>query len=287
MRLSVVIPCYNSADTLSELLESLEIQECNYPWEIIIADNGSTDNTIEAALSFSDKFKNFKVITADEKKGCGYARNQGVECSCGDYLLFCDSDDVVGKNWLATMAGAFLNYDFIACRWEIEELNDGSVVRSRGKGQTKGLMDFAVVRYLPYASGGTLGIKKSIHEKIGGFDESDILEDIDYCWRVQLAGTDLHFIADTVMHMRYRPNMWKTLKQSINWASYNVLLYKKYKNKGMPEYSHKQSLVTLYRYFKKLYQLFSEKYKQRYIWKTGMILGSIWGSIKYHIFLIH
>lgn len=286
-KLSIIIPCYNSADTLDELLESLESQECSYPLEIIIADNGSTDNTIETALRFSDKFKNFKIIAAVEKKGCGYARNKGVECSSGDYLLFCDSDDVVGRNWLATMVAAFMEYDFIACRWEIEELNDESVVRSRGKGQTEGLMDFAIVEYLPFASGGTIGIKRSIHEKVGGFDEGDILEDIDYCWRVQLAGTGLHFVSDAVMHMRYRSTMWKTLKQSVSWATYNVKLYKKYKNKGMPDYSCKQSLVTLYRFFKKLPQLFSEKYKQRYIWKTGMILGSILGSFKYRIFVIH
>lgn len=287
MRLSIIIPCYNSADTLIELLKSLERQECSYPCEIIIVDNGSTDNTFETALGFSDKFKNFKVVVADENKGCGYARNKGVKCSSGDCLLFCDSDDVVGKNWLATMAAAFLKYDFIACRWEIEKLNDESVVRSRGKGQTEGLMDFAIVKYLPYASGGTLGIKRSIHEKIGGFDESDILEDIDYCWRVQFTGTDLHFITDAVMHMRYRCNMWETFKQSKNWASYNVLLYKKYLNKGMPEYTHKQSLVILYRFLKKLYYLFSPKYRQSYIWKAGKIFGSILGSFKYHIFIIH
>lgn len=137
MKISIVIPCYNSADTIHELLESLESQECDYPWEIIIVDNGSTDNTMTVVNKFSDRFKNFKVISAVQKKGAGYARNKGVESSKGGYILFCDSDDVVGENWLSTMADSFLKHDFIACRWDIEKLNDESVVSSRGEDKQK------------------------------------------------------------------------------------------------------------------------------------------------------
>ena len=288
MKLSIVIPTYNAEDTIHELLEALEAQECSYPWEVIIINNGSTDNTVETVQAYCDRFKNIQLYSADQKQGCAYARNRGVEYCSGDYILFCDSDDVVGENWLAGMAEAFLKHDFIACRWEVERLNDESLVRSRGEGQTEGLMHFTVAEYLPFASGGTIGIKKSIHEMIGGFDESfKYLQDVDYCWRVQLEGIDLHLVPDVVMHMRYRDDMWETLVQSINWATYNIKLYKKYSDKGMPKYTRKQSLVTLYRFVKKFPQLFSSIYRERYIWKFGMIIGSIKGSIKYNEFIIH
>lgn len=288
MKLSIVIPTYNSEDTIPELFESLEAQECDYPWEVIIIDNGSSDNTVEVCHNYRKRFENFQLHSADQIKGCAYARNRGVEYSSGDYILFCDSDDVVGENWLSVMSEAFLKHDFIACRWEVERLNNESLVRSRGEGQTKGLMDFTIAEYLPFASGGTIGIKKSIHKVIGGFEESfKYLQDVDYCWRVQLEGMELHLVPDVVMHMRYRDNMWETFLQSVNWASYNIKLYKKFSDQGMPKYTFKQSLVTLYRFLKKFPQLFSGTYRERYIWKIGMIIGSIQGSIKYHEFLIH
>lgn len=288
MKVSIVIPCYNSGNTIHELLDSLLIQECKYPWEIIVADNGSTDNSLDVVKSYTDKFDSLKIVKANGKKGAAYARNAGVANSKGDHILFCDSDDVVDDNWLKEMTKAFQHYDFIACRWEIEKLNSSSVVKTRGEGQTHGLMDFAIVKYLPHASGGTLGIKKSIHEKIGGFDESYLfLQDTDYCWRVQLDGTKLKFVPDAIMQMRYRENLWQTYLQSVHWATDDIKLYKNYLSEGMPLYPSKQSAVTFYRFIKKLPDLFSDKRRQSFIWKAGMIFGSIRGSVKYRKFLIH
>lgn len=288
MKVSIVIPCYNSGDTVQELLDSLLKQECNYPWEIIVADNGSTDNSLDIINRYVNKFDYLKIVIANRKKGAAHARNVGVENSSGSYILFCDSDDVVGDNWLKEMTNAFRDYDFIACRWEIEKLNSAYVVKTRGKGQTDGLIDFSIVKYLPHASGGTLGIKKSIHEKIGGFDESYLyLQDTDYCWRAQLSGTKLTFVLGAIMHMRYRESLWQTYLQSVHWATDDIKLYKNYLNKGMPLYHNKQSGVTLYRFLKKFPYLFSDKRRQSFIWKAGMIFGSVKGSLKYRKFLIH
>lgn len=141
--------------------------------------------------------------------------------------------------------------------------------------------------YYPHASGGTLGIKKNIHERIGGFDEEfRYVGDTEYCWRVQREGIKLHFVADAVMHMRYRPNLWETMLQAVKWATYNIKLYKKYLGRGIPEYSHRQSVFTLKKFLKKFPQLFSNEHRQRYIRRLGMIIGSIIGSIKYRIFII-
>jgi len=288
MKVSIVIPCYNSGNTIHELLDSLLKQECKYSWEVIVADNGSTDNSLDVVKRHIHKFDSLKIVSASRKRGAAYARNIGVENSSGEFILFCDSDDVVGDDWLKEMTNAFVQHDFIACRWEIEKLNSASVVKTRGEGQTEGLMDFAIVKYLPHASGGTLGIKKSIHDRIGGFDESFLyLQDTDYCWRVQLNGTKLSFVAGAIMHMRYRENLWQTYLQSVHWATDDIKLYKNYLDRGMPLYPTKQSAVTFYRFMKKLPDLFLDKRRQSFIWKAGMIFGSIRGSLKYRKFLIH
>jgi len=288
MKVSIVIPCYNSGDKIHELLDSLLKQECKHSWEVIVADNRSTDDSLDVVKKYIHKFDSLKIVSANRKRGAAYARNIGVENSSGEYILFCDSDDVAGKDWLKEMTNAFVQHDFIACRWEIEKLNSSSVVKTRGEGQTHGLMDFAIVKYLPHASGGTLGIKKSIHNRIGGFDESYLyLQDTDYCWRVQLNGTKLNFVPDAIMHMRNRENLWQTYLQSVHWSTDDVRLYKKYLDKGMPLYPKKQSCVTLYRYTRKIPDLFSDKRRQSFIWKTGMIFGSLKGSLMQLMFIIH
>lgn len=52
--------------------------------------------------------------------------------------------------------------------------------------------------------GNNLGIKRSLHDAIGGFDESILLlEDVDYCWRIQEAGMKLHYAPDALLHFRF------------------------------------------------------------------------------------
>ncbi|MGB3651561.1 MAG: glycosyltransferase, partial [Rivularia sp. (in: cyanobacteria)] len=52
MKLSVVIPCFNAANTIAAQLEAFTKQQCSEPWEIIIADNGSTDETLEIVKQY-------------------------------------------------------------------------------------------------------------------------------------------------------------------------------------------------------------------------------------------
>lgn len=68
-----------------------------------------------------------------------------------------------------------------------------------------------------------------LHEAVGGFDESlPYLHDTDYCWRIQLAGTELHFVPEAVVHIRTRHTLPGIFRQARNWAEYNVLMYKRY-----------------------------------------------------------
>lgn len=91
-RVSVVVPTYNSSDTLERCLES--IQKQNYPfYEIIVVDNYSTDSTIETA-------KKNGAETISRRGNAASARNVGIAKSSGEYLLFLDSDQTVSKTLL-------------------------------------------------------------------------------------------------------------------------------------------------------------------------------------------
>ena len=89
-QISYIIPSHNGENYLSACVESILCQK-NVPFEIIIVENGSEDNTFELALSLSEKDSRIRVFRSE--KGVSNARNVGIEMSRGSYLCFVDQDD--------------------------------------------------------------------------------------------------------------------------------------------------------------------------------------------------
>ena len=96
--ISLILPIYNVEEYLNECLESILNQSyCDY--ELLIVDDGSTDSSLHIARGYSEKFKDIKVFT-QENKGVSEARNLALKNAKGDYILFIDSDDFLRKDML-------------------------------------------------------------------------------------------------------------------------------------------------------------------------------------------
>jgi hypothetical protein len=94
-RVSVVIPTYNRASYLIEAVESVLAQTYR-DFEVIVIDDGSTDNTPEVASGFPPEVKYFR----QENQGQSASRNRGIKLAQGEYTIFLDSDDVLLENTL-------------------------------------------------------------------------------------------------------------------------------------------------------------------------------------------
>ncbi|MDT8878310.1 glycosyltransferase family 2 protein [Halomonas saccharevitans] len=101
MKLSIVIPAYNVESYLYEALSSVFSQTVE-PSEVIVINDGSTDETLKIAETFYHKHLNYKVYTT-RNRGLGLARNYGMEKSSGDYIYFFDSDDVLDARFIERM----------------------------------------------------------------------------------------------------------------------------------------------------------------------------------------
>lgn len=285
IKLSVIIPCYNGAMTIACQLQALSSQNCSEPWEIIISNNGSTDNSMEIVESYRHKLPNLRVVDASSRKGQPYALNAASRAAAGESLLFCDADDQVAPGWLAGMGKALSKYDFVACRWEDRKLNEHKFCGNHA--QHYGLQPYSYPPYLPHAGGGTLGVKRALYDTVGGFDESLIyLHDTDLCWKIQLTGKKLHFVPDAVIHIRSRKTLQGVYRQSLGYSEYKVLLYKKYRGLGMPKLTMKQ-MITNWLYLVNLFiQIRNSQDLVIFTRRLGSCMGRLKGSIKYRVFAL-
>ncbi|HBK82712.1 MAG TPA: hypothetical protein DDZ41_03810 [Flavobacterium sp.] len=95
MKLSVIIPVYNAQNTIEKCVESIVLQKSNWSdIEIIICNDGSTDNSQEVLNALSSQY-NWVIVAHLEKKGVSEARNYALSKVTGDYVWFIDSDDYV------------------------------------------------------------------------------------------------------------------------------------------------------------------------------------------------
>jgi len=90
---SFIVPCLNEEKHIGKLLQSIYENVKNVNYELIIVDNGSTDNSIEIIKSYNAK------LVIDKNKTIGGLRNVGAELSVGDFLIFLDADTIITKNW--------------------------------------------------------------------------------------------------------------------------------------------------------------------------------------------
>jgi glycosyltransferase involved in cell wall biosynthesis len=234
--LAVVIPCKNGEATLGEQLAAVAVAGARWPgpWEVVVADNGSTDRSRQVAESFSGdgpgRIPRLRVVDSSGRGGPGHSRNAGAAAVSGEVerILFCDADDRVDAGWVLALGRALDTHDLVASRYETELLNPPGAGRRHP--QETGLNPYDYPVYLPHAGGGGLGVRRAVHEEAGGFDESlPALEDTDYCWRIQRAGCSFAWEGNAVVHIRFRHRLRDDFLQSYRYGRYNVFLYRRYR----------------------------------------------------------
>ena len=103
IRLSIIIPYYNTYEYTIQLLKELDIQY-NDKVEIILVDDGCNETRF-------DTFDKFKIIHLDRNYGASYAWNRGIEASSGEYIAFIDSDDMITMDYVESLIKFIEEYD--------------------------------------------------------------------------------------------------------------------------------------------------------------------------------
>jgi len=170
---SVIVPTYNRAFILERCINSILAQEY-VSFEIIVVDDGSTDNTKDVVCQYMDSRINYFF---QENSGVSVARNQGSKLAKGDYLVFLDSDDYVNDIWLKDFFTLLQHNltDVVICKSKITEdfKNDSSSFLA-----------------------GTFAINKNVFYDIGMYDENlKFGENTELNWRINFNNCRIETIA--------------------------------------------------------------------------------------------
>jgi glycosyltransferase involved in cell wall biosynthesis len=193
---TIVIPALNEEKYLPHLLQSLAEQTCN-DFSVVVVDGSSQDQTVRVAQSFSPRLAELNVIVSPQPN-VARQRNLGARAARGEWLVFLDADGVVPpyfiervQRFIAEQQPEFFTAwsapDRNAAREAICTLLVNIVVEG----------GLAVQR--PLAPGGLIGVRRTVFDQTGGFDETLTFgEDYNLTQRITARGTPLHVLRETI-----------------------------------------------------------------------------------------
>ena len=291
-RISVVIPVYNGAHVIAEQLRALDRQENMPEFEVIISDNGSTDNLREVISAISTSY-DVRIVDSSMKQGICTARNVGVQYACGELIIFCDADDYVDPGFVAGHWEAYQKYprSIIAGSLVYSAVNSPEQLEAYGINPAKEPDNLGYKTredlhpysgYLPSVAGCNFSVPTDIYLEVGGMDSSYIggSEETDFTWRVLNAGYDIVSTSKPRVNYALRSTARSIYKQQLKYQLNKVLLWERFKDRGMTGPSVKYSLLSVLR---SLPALLQQKTRKKAAYTLGGNVGALQGIWTYRI----
>ncbi len=275
---SIIIPSFNRADEIKELLSSLA--QLDFPrerFEVIIADDGSTDQTAQVVKQARQQYAFDLKYYSQQNQGPGAARNLGLSHAQGDFFIFVDSDVTVPQEWLKHIdhalhmenADAFGGPDTFRKDFPplLKAINY-SMTSFLTTGGLRGKKGKKLAKFYPRSF--NMGLSRALWQKIGGFSGLRHGQDIEFSNRILKSGAKVIFVADAPVFHKRRTNLRRFFKQVFNWGVARINLFKL--DRSMLEFVHAlPALVTLTVILVTIGAIFWRP--MRFIFGVGLVLG--------------
>lgn len=250
---SIIIPVFNKSELTKNCIESIYKYTDTKNFELIIIDNGSTDDTAQIISNFSKQYNNIIYIRNTHNLGYAKANNIGVRLAKYEYILLLNNDTVVTDNWLNPLSDIIDNDKSVAAvgsklLFQNEKIQhagvaivkdipfgDHLVARHLYYGYSKSAPEVNILMEYQALTGACLLIRKSRYFEVGGLDEEywNAYEDVDFCFKLREKGYKLVYQPKSVVyHLESQsgPERLSGVKNSV------IRLHNKWMNKIVPDF---------------------------------------------------
>jgi O-antigen biosynthesis protein len=238
--LSVVVPVRNAGRTLPRTLPALAVL-APAPAEIVLVDNGSTDDTPRLLSAFAAATASPKVLMLHEpRRGASVARNTGARAASGDVVVFTDADCCPRADWLAALSAPLADPTVGAVAGRLATTPPSGVVETFSSLftlQAPGAPS-RHTRWTPWAGGfptANLAVRRPLLQRLGGFDESVTIygEDYDLCARLYAAGAVIAYAPEAVVEHQHRVALRPMLRQAFGFGRSHAWLMRRHVPRGL------------------------------------------------------
>ncbi len=226
IKASVVIPTFNSAETIERCLASIRANVTEYEYEIIVVDAASSDNTVEIARKYADK-----VLVGTPFR---INRDQGVRVAKGDIICFTDSDCIVPEDWIDKLVIGLLrlnskdnsiagvgggNIPWSGNTSSVEEAISKTMRSPLVSFKARNVAIYKEERQVQHNPPVNSALFRWVIEEIGGFkEEPGYPEDLDLDIRINEKGYKLYYLPTPIVQHKHKTDAIKFAKQMYDFG---------------------------------------------------------------------
>lgn len=229
--ISIIIPALNEGKYLQKTILSIKKQKIGEDYEIIVADGGSKDNTVEIAKKYADR------VVFEKKRTIAAGRQAGAKIAKGEILVFTDADVIAPSNWLSEITAPLVDRNCVGAHGLILPHDGNKIDKTFCTYFFPPYSKLMIALGNPSVPGSNFCVKKSVFNKVGGFDVNLVTgEDVDLAKKVLKYG-DFVFNRNAVIYVSARRvKNWGYLKYIKHYLKDSIKIHglKKFSEKCYP-----------------------------------------------------
>ena len=239
---SIIIPTFNGASRIGNCLDSLVNQTTDRDIEILVVDDGSTDNTADVVRSYSS----VRLVT-QANAGPASARNRGAMEARGTILLFTDDDCVPMPDWLEAMLEPFKDTEVVGAKGVYRTHQKSLAARFVQIEYEDKYRLMAGLPSIDFIDTYSAAFRRHRFLEMTGYDTSfpvACAEDIELSYRMSARGWKMKFVPAAIVYHTHPDTFLRYLKKKYKFAFWRVLAVRKNPSKGVKD-SHTPQIMKL------------------------------------------
>jgi glycosyltransferase involved in cell wall biosynthesis len=232
MKVSVIVPTYNSQATIKSCLDSLSNQKFEGEYEIIVVDDASTDATASAVSDYPVE------LLKQDHMGPAAARNLGAKNAGGEILLFTDADCTPEVDWIEKMCTPFEDEQVVGVQGAYKTRQKELVARFVQYEIEERYEIMSKEAQIDFIGSYSAAYRKNVFLGVGGFDTDFPIasgEDTDLSYRLSSTGHKMVFAPDAIVYHEHPTGIVNYLKMKFYRAYWRVNLYRKTPQKTLKD----------------------------------------------------